>query len=116
MNRTTTKKSNRIRRHKRIRSQVSGTATLPRLSVFRSNKFIYGQIIDDEKGVTLAATDSRGSKAKTMVEQAKEAGANLAKAAKAKKIKKVVFDRGGFLFIGKVKAFAEGVREGGLEF
>ena len=113
---TNSKTDKRISRHKRIRAKISGTATRPRLSVFRSNKFIYAQIIDDEKSETLAASDSMKSKAKTPVEQAKEVGSEIAKAAKDKKIEEVVFDRGGFAFAGAVKALAESAREGGLKF
>lgn len=110
------KRENRIRRHKRVRSQVSGTAETPRLAVFKSNKFIYAQLINDDKGETISSVDSRTSKAKTKLEQAKEIGSKIATEAKAKKITKVIFDRGGFIFTGKVKAVAEGAREGGLEF
>jgi len=113
---TNTKTDKRISRHKRIRAKISGTADRPRLSVFRSNKFIYAQIIDDEKAETLGASDSKKSKAKTPVEQAKEVGEEIAKIAKEKKIEQVVFDRGGFAFAGAVKALAESAREGGLKF
>jgi len=110
------KKQKRIRRHKRIRARVIGTKETPRLSVFRSNKHIYAQLIDDDKGVTLAAASGIDSKGKNKTEKAKEVGMSLANDAKKKKIKKVVFDRGGFIFSGRVRALAEGVREGGLEF
>lgn len=112
----TTKTEKRISRHRRIRAKVSGTADRPRLSVFRSNKFIYAQIIDDEKAETLVAADSKKSKIKTPIEQAKEVGTEIAKAASDKKISEVVFDRGGFAFAGAVKALAESAREGGLKF
>lgn len=107
----------RIRRHAKIRTRLSGTAETPRLAVFRSNKFIYAQLIDDERGVTLASAstaDTKGKKAKVV--GATEAGKALAEKAQAVKIKKVVFDRGGFAFKGRVKALAEGAREGGLSF
>ena len=113
---TNTKTDKRISRHRRIRAKISGTADRPRLSVFRSNKFIYAQIIDDEKAETLGASDSKKSKAKTPTEQAKEVGTEIAKIAKEKKIEEVVFDRGGFAFAGAVKALADSAREGGLKF
>lgn len=106
----------RNRRHARVRSKVIGTSEVPRLSVFRSNKTIYGQIIDDSKAETLVSFDSSKSKGKTFTERATEAGKEIAKLASSKGIEKVVFDRGGYIFIGKVKAFAEGAREGGLKF
>jgi large subunit ribosomal protein L18 len=118
MNKTKTQKTTerRVRRHARIRSQVSGTAARPRLSVFRSSTAIYIQVIDDEKAVTIAAADSRKAKGKTPLEKAKETGMEIAKALVAKKITEIVFDRGGFEYKGKVKAIAEGAREGGLKF
>jgi large subunit ribosomal protein L18 len=107
----------RIRRHAKIRTRVSGTGDIPRLAVFRSNKFIYAQLIDDERGVTLASASTRDLKGKAAkVVGATEAGKTLAEKAKTAKIKKVVFDRGGFAFKGRVKALAEGAREGGLTF
>jgi large subunit ribosomal protein L18 len=104
------------RRHKRIRSTLSGTALRPRLSVFKSHKYISAQIIDDEKGHTLATFSSINAKAKTPAEKAKEVGIEIAKAAKALKIDKVVFDRGGYLYTGKIQSIADGAREGGLNF
>ncbi len=104
------------RRKSRIRAKISGTSERPRLAVFKSHKYIYAQIIDDTKGHTLAAFDSRSSKAKTPVERAKEVGVEIAKKAKAAKIGKVVFDRGGYLYTGKIKMVADAAREGGLEF
>lgn len=95
------------RRHKRIRATISGTQERPRLSVFRSNKFISAQLIDDVKGHTFA-------QAKDV--DAKKVGVELAKKAKALKIAKVVFDRGGYLYAGKIKAVADAAREGGLIF
>ena len=89
---------------------------MPRLCVFRSNRYIYAQLINDDKGVTLATASSLGSKGKGMMEKAKVVGVDLAKKAIALKISKVVFDRGGFIFTGKIKAVAEGAREGGLKF
>lgn len=106
----------RTKRHARIRARVSGTATKPRLAVYRSNRYVYAQLIDDENAVTLAAADSRQSKETGMVAQATAVGATMAQKAQALKIEKVVFDRGGFRYHGIVKALAEGAREGGLVF
>lgn len=114
-----TKREQLQRRHRRIRAKVFGTAEKPRLSVFRSNKFIYGQLIDDTKGHTMFAVSDMlletGAK-KTKLEKAKFVGAMLGKMAVDKKIEKVVFDRGGFIYTGRVKALAEGAREAGLKF
>lgn len=110
------KTEKRARRHKRIRARVSGAAHIPRLSVFRSNRSMYAQLIDDEKGVTLVSAGDKGMKGKTKTERAKNAGLLLAQEAKKKQITKVVFDRGGFSYKGRVKALAEGAREGGLVF
>ncbi len=104
------------RRHKRIRSVLSGTDERPRLSVFKSHKYIYAQIIDDVKGHTLVSFSSIDAKSKTPAEKAKEVGMEIAKLAKTKKIDKVVFDRGGYLYTGKIQAVADGAREGGLNF
>ena len=113
-------KSDRRRRiHNRVRRKVSGTAQRPRLAVFRSNKAIYCQVIDDSKGVTLAAASSRDdgfSASGTKSEVAKAVGQALAQRATEAGINTVVFDRGGYLFHGRVKALAEGAREGGLKF
>ena len=110
----------RVERHKRIRKDLSGTADRPRLNVFRSNANITAQIIDDEKGVTLvsASTLEKDLKIKNggNVEAAKLIGAEIAKRAKKAKISKVVFDRGGYLYHGRVKALADAARENGLEF
>ena len=111
-----TKLQKRIRRHKRIRARVAGTAEIPRLSVFKSNTALFGQLIDDVKGNTLLALGTKQMKGKSVMEKSKEAGKEMAKLALAKNIKKVVFDRGGFIYTGRVKAFAEGAREGGLVF
>ena len=111
-----TKTEQRARRHARIRAVIKGTAERPRLSVFRSNKFLYAELIDDTVGKTLAAADSRKVKAKSARIAAKETGALLAKHAVAKGVKRVVFDRGGYVYAGKVKELADGAREGGLEF
>jgi len=111
-----TKIEHRNRRHKKIRARISGIATLPRLSVFRSNQYIYAQLIDDEKSKTLVSASDHTAKGKTKVERAKNTGMNLAQEAKKKNIAKIVFDRGGFSYAGRVKALAEGAREGGLVF
>ncbi|MFH0846111.1 MAG: 50S ribosomal protein L18 [Patescibacteria group bacterium] len=110
------KKEQRERRHRRVRAKVIGTAQKPRLSVFRSNKFIYAQVIDDENAKTLASASSLKMKANGLLVKSEKVGEEIAKKALDLKIKKVVFDRGGYLFIGKIKAFVEGARKGGLEF
>ena len=111
-----TKQEKLHRRHRRIRAKVIGTKERPRLSVFRSNQHIYVQLIDDSKGQTLASFDDRKIKKGKKVEKAKEIGLAIAKKALEKKIKKAVFDRGGYKYHGQVKAVAEGAREGGLVF
>jgi large subunit ribosomal protein L18 len=115
---TEKKSAQRARRHNRIRAKVNGTEAMPRLSVYKSNKYVYAQLIDDEKGNTIVAASTKDvkTKAKGMLEKAKQAGIELAKLAGTKNIKKVVFDRGGFIYTGRVKALAEGAREGGLQF
>ncbi|WP_205697003.1 50S ribosomal protein L18 [Conexibacter sp. SYSU D00693] len=112
----TTKPAKRLKRRRRVRAKVIGTATRPRISTFRSNRGIFGQLIDDEAGRTLAAVawteaDLRGLKP---LEQATAAGKLLAERAKAAGIDRAVFDRGGYQYHGRVKAFCEGCREGGL--
>jgi large subunit ribosomal protein L18 len=104
------------RRKARIRAKIHGTEERPRLSIFKSHKYIYAQIINDDKGHTLVAFDSKQSKAKKPVERAEEVGVEIAKLAKARKITKVVFDRSGYLYTGKIKMVAESARKGGLEF
>ena len=107
---------NRVKR--RVRGKIQGTATRPRLSVFRSNKQIYVQIIDDREGRTLAAAGSLGDDAAkgAKVEQAAAVGKMIAEKAKAAGIEQVVFDRNGYLYHGRVKTLAESAREGGLKF
>jgi large subunit ribosomal protein L18 len=107
--------SNRDRIKNRIRSKVSGTAERPRLTVFKSNKAIYAQLIDDVAGKTLAQANSMSMKA-TKMEGATKVGKELAAAAKTAGITKVVFDRNGYIFTGRVLALAEAAREAGLEF
>ena len=113
------KNAMRLKRHVRVRGKISGTPECPRLNVFRSNANIYAQIIDDVNGVTLVSAstlekDFEGATGNT--EAAKKVGAVLAERAKAKGIEQVVFDRGGYIFHGRVAALAEGAREGGLKF
>jgi large subunit ribosomal protein L18 len=112
------KSQKRDRRHARVRAKVLGTAERPRLSIFRSNKFIYAQVINDETGKTLVAASDMELKGKKKgkLDSSKVVGTELAKKAKEANITKVVFDRGGYLFAGRVKAVAEGAREGGLDF
>lgn len=111
------KSNRRIRIKAHIRTKISGTAEKPRLSVFRSNTQIYAQIIDDVKGVTLAAASSLGSKDKiTKTEQAAVVGKLIAKNALEAGIKEVVFDRNGYLYHGRVKQLVDAAREGGLKF
>ncbi len=113
------KLAQRTRRHRRIRAKVIGTSERPRLAIFKSLSYIYAQLIDDTKGITLASSSDmglKGTKAKTKTDRARLAGAELAKSAKTKGLSTVVFDRGGFIYTGRVRAFADGAREGGLEF
>ena len=114
---TNIKIEKRARLHKKIRARVSGTESRPRLSVFRSNRYMYAQIIDDMRGVTLcSASDIALSGKMTKVERAKKVGEELAALAKKAKITTVVFDRGGFSYHGRVQALADGARSGGLVF
>ena len=113
------KEGRRRRIHYRIRKKIRGSAETPRLSVFRSNKEIYVQLIDDVSGVTLAAASSRDKACKasgTKKDVAKAVGKIIAERAISKNINSVVFDRGGYLYHGRVKALADGAREGGLQF
>lgn len=108
----------RLMRHKRVRKNISGTSEMPRLNVFRSNTQIYAQIINDETGTTLASSSSVQLKIKNggNIEGAKLVGADIAKKAKEANISKVVFDRGGYQYHGRVEALADAARENGLEF
>ena len=116
----TSRNETRQKRHLRIRQNINGTASLPRLNVFRSNKNIYAQIIDDEASKTLVSASSIDKELKLEnggnVEAAEKVGELLAKRAKKAKISKVVFDRGGYLYHGRVEALANAARENGLEF
>lgn len=119
---TITPREARLRRHRRVRAQVSGSAERPRLSVFRSLNHIYAQVIDDTAGVTLASgsttvSDVKGkTEGKNKTDQAKLVGALVAKEALAKGVRQVVFDRGGYRYHGRVKALAEAARKAGLQF
>lgn len=107
----------RQRRHARVRKTISGTNEMPRLNVFRSNTGIYAQVIDDVKGVTLASSSSKALKVNgSNIEGAKAVGKDIAEKCKKAKIKSVVFDRGGYLYHGRVAALADAAREAGLEF
>lgn len=116
------KNQERLVRHKRVRTKVSGTSERPRLCVYRSTSQIYAQIIDDVKGVTLASASTLDKEVKALcngkskTEQAKIVGEQVAKRALEKNISEVVFDRGGYIYIGRVRALAEGAREAGLKF
>lgn len=115
----TNRKLERARRHARVRNKISGTAERPRLCVFRSNTNIYAQIIDDVAGNTIVSASTLDKEVKTKhanKEAAKEVGTLIAKRAQDKKIKTVVFDRGGYLYHGIIKELAEAAREAGLEF
>jgi large subunit ribosomal protein L18 len=117
MTQLTTREARR-RRHRRVRSKVSGTTARPRLAVFRSNRGIFAQLIDDDAGRTLASASWLGVKSQSgnKTDQASEVGKALAAAAAKAGISTCVFDRGGYLYHGRVKALAEGAREGGLQF
>ena len=112
------KREARLRRHVRVRKNVSGTSEIPRLNVFRSNKAIYAQVIDDVKKTTLVSSSTLELKIKNggNIEAAKAVGKDIAEKCKKAKITKVVFDRGGFLYHGRVAALADAAREAGLEF
>lgn len=113
---TTLKRQKREQRHRRVRAKLFGTSKRPRLSIYKSNTALYAQVVDDTSGTTLAHASSSEEKAKTPRERAEAAAATLAKRAKEKGITAVVFDRGGFQYVGTVKAFADAVRAAGLLF
>jgi len=110
------KTQKRARRHARIRAKIFGTKETPRLSVYRSNKFIYAQLVNDETGKTLCYASDKKGKGKTKTDRATEVGKTIAEEAKKQKIKNVVFDRGGFIYTGRVRAVAEAARSAGLTF
>ena len=114
-----TVREKRLRRHRRVRGKVTGTAERPRLAVFRSNRGIFAQLVDDDAGKTIAAAGWQQLKKSftgSKTEQAAEVGKLLAASAKSAGVERVVFDRGGYLYHGRVKALAEAAREGGLQF
>lgn len=111
-----TQSEKRIKRHKRIRARISGTAECPRLAVYRSNAQIYAQIIDDVAGLTIASAHDMETKKGNKVDHARDVGEQIAKKAQAAGIKTVVFDRGGFIYTGRVAALADAARTGGLKF
>jgi len=116
MSTTAIKKEKRNRRHARVRAKVSGTADRPRLSVFRSNRFLYAQVINDEQGKTLCALDTRKVTGENARARANALGEKIAEMAKKAGVEQVVFDRGGFLYTGSIKEFADSARKGGLTF
>src|SRR5918992_413483 len=109
------KRSSRIKRHRRVRKKVLGSAERPRLAVYRSNRHVYAQLIDDYAGRTLAAATSQGGNGDDPKAKAKEVGKAIAEKAKGAGVSRVTFDRGGFKYHGRVQAVADGAREGGLE-
>lgn len=110
------KEEKRIRLKKKIRTKIFGFQKIPRLSVYKSNSFIYAQLIDDEKGNTLVSASDISLKKGTKIERAEKVGEMLAEGAKGKKISKVVFDRNGFKYTGRIKVLAEAARKNGLIF
>jgi large subunit ribosomal protein L18 len=110
------KRIGRERRHNRIRAKVSGTSDMPRLSVYKSNRYLHAQIIDDSKNATITAGSTKEAKGVGKTEAATWLGGELAKRAKEHKVTKIVFDRGGFRYTGRLKALAEAARGGGLKF
>lgn len=113
---TMSKQERRARRHRRVRAKIIGTEARPRLSIYKSNTRITAQIIDDSKGLTIVAISSSSEKGKTPHERAEAGARTLAKLAREKNVKRVVFDRGGFQYQGTIKAFADAARAAGLEF
>jgi large subunit ribosomal protein L18 len=113
-----TKPQRRLRRRRRVRAKIRGSAERPRISVFRSNRGIFAQLVDDDAGRTVAAVNWTEAELRPLarLEQARRAGALMAERARAAGIERVVFDRGGYQYHGRVKAFAEGAREAGLQF
>ncbi len=116
MKKTEAKQMGRMRRHARIRSRVVGTLERPRLAVYRSNKYLYAQLINDETNTTLAAIDTRKVTGENPIERAKAAGTTFAGLAKKANVSAIVFDRGGFQYQGAIAAFADAARAGGLTF
>lgn len=116
MKKTNVKADSRQRRHARIRARISGTSEKPRLSIFKSNRHMYAQLIDDVSGATIIGLSSEKVEGKNMMEKAKALGVAIAKLAVGKKVVSIAFDRGGFKYTGKIKLFADAAREGGLKF
>ena len=116
MNKAITKATSRISRHKRIRAKVVGSAARPRLSVYKSNRYLHAQIIDDERGITLASGSTKEAAGKKKTDASVWLGTEIAARAKGKGVAEVVFDRGGFRYTGRIMAFAEAARAGGLKF
>lgn len=116
MSKAIIKTDKRYRRHFRIRAKVKGTAERPRLAVYRSNRFVYAQLINDESGTTLAASDTRTMKGSGARERARAVGKDIAEKASKLGVSKVVFDRGGFFYTGVIKDLADSAREAGLTF
>ena len=116
MKKLNVKADSRQRRHARIRARISGTSEKPRLSIFKSNRHMYAQLIDDTTGATIIGISSEKAEGKSMTEKAVSLGKMIAKEAIAKKVSKIAFDRGGFKYTGKIKLFADSAREGGLKF
>lgn len=120
MGKKVSRNANRIARHKRVRTKISGTTTVPRLAVYKSNSYIYAQIIDDVKGATVVSASSLekdlGLEHTSNIEAAKAVGTAVAKKALEAGIEEVVFDRGGYIYHGKVKELADAAREAGLRF
>ena len=108
------KRESRVRRHRRVRKNVSGTAERPRLAIYRSNRHIYAQLVDDHSAITVGAASDLAAGGGNKIERAKQVGQAIAERARAAGIERAVFDRGGRLYHGRVKAVAEGAREGGL--
>ncbi len=116
MEKTALKNYKRTRRHARIRARVTGTAERPRLAIFRSNRAVYAQLIDDERGATIAAVDTRAQKGATLRDRSAAVGTAIATLAKGKGVEKVVFDRGGFQYQGVIATLADSARAAGLVF
>ena len=116
MSTTNTKNSRRASRHNRVRAKVKGTAQRLRVAVYKSNQFIYAQVIDDATGTTIVSASDMAAKSGTKTERAQAVGVEVAKLAMAKGIKSVIFDRNGFKYTGRIKALADSARNGGLQF
>lgn len=116
MDKSTQKTARRTARHARIRARVSGTAERPRLAIFKSNRFVYAQLINDDTHTTIAAVDTRSLKGETPTERAEVLGSTIAELAKKQNLAKVVFDRGGYKYQGIIATVADSARKAGLEF